>query len=326
MIEKFEAFISKHDSFVISTHDPADADGLGAELTIALILQERKKKFRIINASPISSNYIFMDPSGIIEQYNETGQGMLPESTVLVLVDTADVNNMGCMREAALRSKEIFYIDHHEPKPDSDLSGIADPSAASTCEMAVELAHAAGVPFNLQTAIAAYAGIVYDTGFFAYSKTGPRAFKAALSLLDAGVDPSAVYHDLCESSPTGTLLLQKKSLDSLAFHCRGRVASQVLRKEDFTETDTQLENSEGFVNIPLKSKDILVSIMIKESPEGKVRCSMRSKGMINVAKIAQDFGGGGHVNASGFKRDRDINKTLAVTLEKISEILVGHET
>ena len=321
MIELLEAFIRRHDSFILTTHDSADADGLGAEMVIACILRERKKSFRIINASPVPDNFRFMDPGGLVEEWDENKHGALPEKSAVIVIDTADLNHIGDIKEAVLRSREIFVIDHHELPPGFALAGISDPCAASSCELAIELAEAAGVVPDGQAAFAAYTGIVYDTGFFAHSKTGLRTFKAAVTLLNSGVNPNEVHSKLCLNSPAGTLALQKKAFESLTIHCRGRVASQVLRKKDFTETDTGPDDTEGFVNFPMKSREIVVSILLKETPNGKVKCSLRSKGTVNVAEVAHKFGGGGHVNASGFKSEHDTEKTLAMALDEISRVL-----
>ena len=320
-INKFEAFLKNHDSFILTTHAPADADGLGAQMVMACILRNHGKKFRIINSDPIPDLFKFMDPKGVVEQWDEKKHRRLPEKTGMFLLDTEDESNAGSMKEAILRSKEVFVIDHHEPKPGNRFTGIADPSAASTCELVVELAQAVGTDIDCQAAIAAYSGIVYDTGFFAHSKTGSRTFKAAITLIGAGVNPNEVYRRLNENSSLGALQLQKRAFCSMTLHCQGRAASQVLRKNDFTETGTTLDDTEGFVNIPLKSREIVVSILIKESPEGIARCSMRSKGTTDVAKIAWSFGGGGHINASGFKSNLSVDEIHAIVLEKISKIL-----
>jgi phosphoesterase RecJ-like protein len=319
MIEKFEAFLQRHDFFIITTHDPADADGLGAQMVFACILRERGKKFRIINASPIPDTIRFLDPQGIVEQWDEEKHRGLPEKAGVFLLDTADENHLGDMKDAVLRAKEVFIFDHHEPKPGGLFSGITDPAVASTCELAVEVAQTAGTVIDPQAAFAAYTGIIFDTGSFAYSKTGSRTFRAALTLIDAGVNPYESYRRLCENSPTGAKKKKKRAFSAMEFHCRGRVASQVLRKEDFSETGTVSDDTDGFVNVPLKSRDILVSVLLKES-KGKTKCSLRSKGAIDVSKVARNFGGGGHVNASGFKTNMDVDRTLSAVLEKISEI------
>lgn len=318
---KLTEFMRRHDFFVLSTHDPADADGLGAQMVTACILREWKKQFRIINASAIPKHFRYMDQQGVIEQWDREQHQELLERAGLILLDTADERTMGHMKEAVYRSKEVFVIDHHEPKPHAAFSGIVDPSSASTCELTVELAENLGVTLDPQTAFAAYIGIAYDTGFFAYPKTGPRTFRSAMRLFGLGVKPNEVYRQLHENASTGALLLQKRALAGLTLHHGNRVAVQVLRLEDFAEAGALQEDTEGFVNFPMKAKEVVVSLLLKESPEGKIRCSLRSKGNVNVAKIAQELNGGGHVNASGFKSELDINHTLALALVKIGEYL-----
>jgi len=319
MIEKLTALVGRCDSFILTTHDPADADGLGAQMVMACILRSLGKRVRIINAGPMPEHFRFMDGSGIIEQWDRDGQVALPEQFALIILDTADENHIGQMREFIGRAREVFVVDHHEPKPGATLKGIYDATAASTCEMTVELAKAAGSAIDPEAAFAAYVGIAYDTGFFAYPKVGQRTFQAALELLQLGVNPNEAYRRLCENVPVRALRLQQKSLSGLTLHCGNRVAVQVLRREDFAEAGALSEDTDGFVNFPLKARGLAVSFMIKETPEGKVCCSLRSKGTLNVARIAREMGGGGHVNASGFRSSLGLDETLAKTLAKISE-------
>jgi len=321
MIDRLLAFIERHDLLILSTHDPADADGLGSQMVLACVLRWKGKNFRIINASAIPKHFRSIDPLGLVEQWDDDRHGNLPEQAGFILMDTADEVNTGKMKDVFYRAKEVFVIDHHEPKPVAAFQGIADPSAASTCEMVVEIAHAIGAVIDPQTALSAYIGIAHDSGFFAYPKTGPKTLRSALILLECGVNPTDVYRQLYENTSTEALLLQQKALSSLTLYCGNRVAVQLLRMEDFTETCAAHDETDGFVNFPLKSKDVLVSLLLKESPEGKVRCSLRSKGAINVAKIAQDLGGGGHVNASGFKSDLNIEQTVEQAIKAITKIL-----
>ena len=314
--EKLIALINRHDFFTLTTHDPADADGIGAEMVLACILRERGKQAQIINSSPIPGQFRFMDPLGQVAQWDEERHGPLLEQGALVIVDSAQESNLGKMGEVISRSMEVFAIDHHELASEAVFSGIYDSSAASVCEMAVELAEATGVTLDLVTASAAYTGIAYDTGFFVYPKTGSRTFRAALSLTDLGVNPNEVFVQFCQNAPARVLHLQKKALQSLAFHHGDRVATQMLFRTDFAETGALPEDTDGFVNFPLKSKDIVVSLLLKET-EKTVNCSLRSKGTINVAKIAQEFGGGGHVNAAGFKSKLGIEQLHSEILAQI---------
>ncbi|MCL1931698.1 MAG: DHHA1 domain-containing protein [Treponema sp.] len=315
-------FIGRHDTIILTTHDPADADGLGAEMVFACILRKQGKKFRIINASATPRHFQVIDAQNIIEQWDDAQHAGLLEQAGLILLDTGDADNTGVMRDAVCRAKDIWVVDHHEPKPNAVVyAGISDPSSASASELAVALAESMGTPIDPQTAFAAYIGIAYDTGFFAYPKTGPRTLRAALLLLEKGVETNEVYRLLHENASTGKLLLQQQAIASMTLHCQNRVAVQILRFGDFTAAGALPEETDGLVNFPLKSRDIVVSLMIKEPQEGKIRCSLRSKGAVNVAKIAQEFHGGGHVNASGFKSKLTVNETLEAALAKIAEHL-----
>jgi len=313
-------FLNRHSSIIITTHDHADADGLGAERAFSQIVLSMGKQMRIINSSPTPENFTFMDPEYTIETWDAV-QHELPEKAGMVILDTSDEYNIGKLKEYIPRAAEIFIIDHHEIAPLSKLKGYIDTSASSSCEMVVELAQDAGVVLSPDRARAAYAGIVYDTGFFAYSKTTNRTFKAALILVEDGVVPYDVYKELNEKATTGALLLQKAVFSTLEIHNQGRVAVQMLRKEDLENCGANFEDAEHFINIPLKSRDIEVSILIKENREGQVRCSLRSKGTVNVSKIAQTLGGGGHVRAAGFKSTHNPEETLHTILEKVGKAL-----
>ncbi|MDR0290266.1 MAG: bifunctional oligoribonuclease/PAP phosphatase NrnA [Treponema sp.] len=320
MVDKLINFIAKHDSFILTTHDPPDADGLGAQMVLACILKEWNKQFKIINASPTPEQFKFMDPQGMVECWNNENHWTMAEQSTLFMLDTADEEMLGQMKDVFSMAEEVFVIDHHEPKPHAPMQGIIDSSAASTCEMVVKMAESTGIKLDYQAAFAAYAGIAYDTGFFAYPKTTPGTLYAAMTLMALGAKPNEIFHRLYESSPVRSLVLQKRAIASMEFHCDNRVASQVLRQNDFVEAGALSEDTDGFVNFPLKAQEVVVSVLVKETPN-KLRCSLRSKGNINVAKIAQEFGGGGHVNASAFKSNDDVDKTLAKALAKIAEAL-----
>jgi phosphoesterase RecJ-like protein len=319
LLEKVLTFIGEYDSFILTTHDPADPDGLGAELTFAHILKTMGKEFRIINASPVAPVYKFIDKDNLVETWDRDTHNALLEKSALLILDTSDEYTLGNMRETIGLAREAFFLDHHEPPPQSVLHGVQDSGAAATSELAVEIAINAGVELDEQTASAAYAGLAHDSGFFCFPKTTGRSFGLALYLVNRGAIPNRVFHELSQSASTNAILLQKRVLSSLELAAGNRVAVQVMRKEDLLDTGACFEDAENFINVPLKAKDIAVSILIKENVEGKVRCSLRSKGKVNVSKIAQGFSGGGHVTAAGFRSSLDLEETLHITLKSLIE-------
>jgi phosphoesterase RecJ-like protein len=322
MTGAFFEFMERHSSIIITTHDPADPDGLGAEKLLYLIAKNMGKQARIVNSGPIPENFRFMDTDNTIENWENVPEA-LPWGAALVILDTSDEYNIGELRDLISHVPEVFIIDHHEPNAFCTFNGFIDNTASSVCELLVEMAETAGVALSPEYARAAYAGIVFDTGYFAYPKTTARTFRAALSLVDAGVNPYEVYSELDENTSVATLLLQKKVISSLEIYNQNRVAVQIIRKSDLDAVDGNYEDTKTFINLPMKGKEVEVSILLREVKEGQIRCSLRSKGKINVSKLAQTMGGGGHVTAAGFKSTMGINETLDTVLKKVSDALEG---
>jgi phosphoesterase RecJ-like protein len=319
--QKITDCVANNGRFVLTTHDTPDADGLGAELALAYILEKLHKEVCILNASSIPARFRFMDPLNKAGVWDQEKHRDLPGKAALIILDTSDEFHTGAMKEVIPLFSTVVVIDHHELNPRSTLEGYIDPSAAATSEMVMELAAHYGVSLDSETAMAVFAGISYDSGSFAYSKTSARTFKAAQALVEAGARPYEIYGALNESASTASLLLQSRVLTSLTLHCAGRVAALSLRREDLAATGANAEEAESFINIPLRARDVAVSILVKENEDGKIRGSLRSKGAVNVSKIAQQFSGGGHAMAAGFRSDATLEETMEQVLEKVRDAL-----
>jgi phosphoesterase RecJ-like protein len=321
MFESVLSFIDRHHSFILTTHDSPDADGIGAQLVVASIIKQKGKDVRIINSDPVPSYLAFIDNALSVEVWDDYKHTALLDTSALMILDTSEEYHIGSIRKIIKKVKEVFAFDHHELKPKT-IGGFLDSTATSTVEMTIELACLLGVTLDSRTATAAYAGIVYDSGFFSYPKTSIRTFNAAIKTLEWGAQPSVIYRQMMESGSYATILLQKQALSKLEFHGGKSIAVMALRKKDFEETGASFEDAEGLVNIPLKAREVEVSVLFREKPTGDWRCSLRSKGKVNVSKIAQGFGGGGHVTAAGLMcSGTAMEKTLKKLLDNINERL-----
>ncbi|MCL2245163.1 MAG: bifunctional oligoribonuclease/PAP phosphatase NrnA [Treponema sp.] len=318
MFDNIISFIDRHKSFILTTHDTPDADGLGSQMVLAAILRISGKTVKIINSDPVPKNLNFLIITQEAETWNREKHLSFLENSAMLVLDTSEEYHIGIMRKHLKKTKEVFTIDHHEPALRKNIPGFIDSSAASTAELAVELACYMGIELDPQTATAAYAGIVYDTGFFAYPRTNLRTFRAASKTIEWGTDPNYIYKHMMEQSSYYAVLLQKQALTNLVFYVDKKLAVLKLSREDFKITGADFEDAENIVNIPLRAKEVEISLLFKEKESGEMRCSLRSKGRVNVSKIAQVFGGGGHVAAAGFKsslRMEEIFKKLLPIIE-----------
>ena len=314
-------FLARHDRFIITTHETPDGDAIGSECAMARALVQLGRTVLVLNADPTPRKFRFVDPDNVVQVLD--GSRQLPrdlESWALLMLDVNDAQNIGQVAHLVLpRVSEHFIIDHHENEGDILAGNFVQKSASSTAEILHPLFSALGVTIDYPIALALYTAIVYDTGSFIYPKTTALTFGIARDLVERGVEPNVVYANVYESNSIPALVLHSRVLATLELELGDRVAVLVMRREMIAESGAIYEDADQFINIPLKSEDIRVSVFFKENPEGLMRCSMRSKGAIDVAEIAGRFGGGGHRTAAGFKCREPLAETRRAVLAMLAK-------
>ena len=320
--EAAEAFRAG-DGFMLTTHASPDADGLGAQYALRLGLAALGKRVRAVNASACPSRFAFIDERQVIEALSPSEAARFSDGPLtLVLLDTNDIGYTGGMAAVvAVPGTRVMIVDHHEPLEAGNADACSVVDASSTCELAYGILKRLGVPVMADMARALFAGMVYDTGSFAYAKTGPGTLLAAYELMLAGAVPYEVHGALYESSGAGALLMAKEVLSTLELRHGNQVAVQTLSRRALADTGADYEDAEDLVNVPLRCRDVEVSVLFKENLGGQLRCSLRSKGRVNVAHVAQAFGGGGHRAASGFKSGLPLDTVRAQVLESLESAL-----
>jgi len=314
-------FLGRHDRIIITTHETPDGDAIGSECAMARALVQLGRTVLVLNADPTPRKFRFVDPDNVVQVLD--GSRQLPrdlESWALLMLDVNDAQNIGQVAALVLpRVSEHFIIDHHENEGDILAGNFVQKSASSTAEILHPLFTALGVAIDYPIALALYTAIVYDTGSFIYPKTTALTFGIARDLVERGVEPNLVYANVYESNSIPALVLHSRVLATLELELGDRVAVLVMRREMIAESGAIYEDADQFINIPLKSEDIRVSVFFKENPEGLMRCSMRSKGAIDVAEIAGRFGGGGHRTAAGFKCREPLAETRRAVLAMLAK-------
>jgi phosphoesterase RecJ-like protein len=324
-LEQAAGYLRPFENFGLASHDGPDADGLGAAYALSLALESLGKKARILLFEAPPAKLSFIDQRGYLAHIQDTEK--LPfeaKDTCAIIVDTHDFAYLGAKMEAIVnQAAGMLLLDHHETKGNLDERFCVDSTASSTCEMVYRLVKLLGATLPPDANEAIFAGIVYDTGSFAYPKTSETTFACAHELVKSGVKPYTIHNRVYESASIGVLLLQKLVFGTLELRLGNKVAFQVLRQRDLALSGAVYEDAEDLVNIPLKGADVEVSALIKESPEGKFRCSLRSKGRVNVARVAQGFGGGGHWTAAGFTSPSPLEGLKELVLQTIEQELAA---
>ncbi len=317
-------FISRHQKYILSAHETPDGDAIGSEYAMLKALQKLGKEVKIFNADPTPRKFKFIDSENeiiVLENENQIPEDI--EDYVLLILDTNDKNNIGQISEMILpRVKDYFIIDHHESEEDLLVQNIIQKSASSTAEILCLLFKSMNIEIDIKIAQALFMAIVYDTGSFIYPKTTAVTFEIARDLVSIGVNPNHIHSKVYESNSISSLLLQSKVLSTLELKYKNRVAIQTMMKDIIIESSALYEEADQIINFPLRSEQIRVSIFFKENMDGLLRCSLRSKGVVNVAEIAQSFGGGGHKTAAGFKCRMSIGDTKKAVLNKLKPYFI----
>ena len=312
-------FLTRTQRFIITAHETPDGDAIGSECAMRRALRSMGKEAMILNADPTPRKFAFLDTDRVVQVLERADQ--LPpdlEDYSLLILDTNDVQNIGQIATLVLpRVREHFIIDHHENEEDLLSGNLIKKNASSTSEVIYQILKEMRVEIDFATAEALYTGILFDTGCFIYPKTTALTFGIARELVVKGVEPNVVYAHVYESNSISALILHSRVLATLELVFSGHVSILTMRRQMITDSGANYEEADQLINIPLKSEDIRVSVFFKENADGLLRCSLRSKGAINVAEIAQSFGGGGHATAAGFKCRESLDATKHIVLEKL---------
>jgi len=281
-------------SILILTHENPDGDALGSGMALYLFLKKLGKNVTIGCKDKVPH---FLDFIPHVEEVVSLPDGRFYD--VGIIVDSAGFYRAGTEVKVAKRIR----IDHHVGGEFYGRYDYIDPKAPATASLIYELISAwdeSVIDKDIATCI--YAGLATDTGFFKYSNTNEYTFELAKKLVHYGADPNYVYRMFSERESLGKMKLISKVLETLTLYEDGLVAGITIYDRFFKETGTEYSDSEGLVNYPRAIEGVEVAFAMIEKPnEGVWKVSLRSKASVDVSKIAERLGGGGHKYASGCK-------------------------
>jgi phosphoesterase RecJ-like protein len=277
----------------ITSHLRPDGDSLCTARALALMAGALGLEATVVNrdATPFPFSG-FPDLAGI-----RVGQIRAADFDTVVLLECADVSRSG---QAGLDGAFKINIDHHfSNTPYADINWI-DPEAPAVGEMVFELSGVLGVRPTPEMAENLYCAIASDTGSFQFSNTTPRALAAATELARLGASPNRVAEKLYFNNPPGKVQLLGRVLSTLDMKAGGRIALISMFRRDMEALGLREVDTEDMTALARSIKGVEMVMFFKEMGPETFRVSLRSRGAANAAKVAEHFGGGGHVHASGF--------------------------
>jgi phosphoesterase RecJ-like protein len=295
----FVEALRRHNRFLLTTHVRPDGDGLGSMKALADILGRQGKEVHLVTATSMPDRYRFLDPEGQIVRFSELDDRWANAEVVIVL-DTGTWNQLGDFGAffRTLRA-EKFVIDHHVTQDDLGAARLVDVSAEATGRLVYEAIAAMGAPLTEAAAGFLFVAIAMDTGWFRHSNASPETFGLAEKLVRAGAKPHLLYDRLFEENSLHRLKLMGIVLERLQVMHGGRVAYSEVRQTDYSLMGAKPQDTEDLVNFTRSLSGVEVGLLFMEQPRGGIKVSFRSRSRVDVARIAEQFGGGGHRLASG---------------------------
>jgi len=285
----------------LTTHVNADGDGTGSQAAVAAWLLERGIRATVVNPTPFPRAYRFVAPEGmeVADWSGEDAAAALRDAELLLVLDTSEPGRIDPIGDHFPRERTLV-LDHH-PRGSETVSdsGLLDPTAAATGELVYDLLRLDGDRIPDAALVGIYVALVTDTGSFRYSNTTPRTHLVAADLLARGVDPEAVYQRLYATVPRRRVELLRESLSTLEQEPESGLAWIVVGHSLIDSLGATSEDLDGLVEHARSLEGTRVAMLFRETPEGNTKVSFRSNGPADVNRIARQFGGGGHLKASG---------------------------
>jgi phosphoesterase RecJ-like protein len=300
--------IKSSKNIVVATHRDPDGDGIAAALACAYLVKHFKRRKPVLFChSRIPIKYQFM-----LGDWTFTRR--VPDFDLLIAVDSADISRIfPKIIEESIKSKAIINIDHHQSNNSFGALRIIDETASSACEIIYFIFKQLKISINKPLAEIFYSGIYNETGGFVYPNTNKEALQMASELVGIGVQPDIIVKRMNAKTLSGTKLLTRV-LSTI--EVKDGVAIMYLCQDMLKRSSAEMSDSENFISFLQAMEGVRVSLFLREEKDG-TRISLRSDGIIDVDKLAREYGGGGHRLAAGLRLAKDIHAAKEEMLKAI---------
>ena len=300
--------IEQRERFVLTSHARPDGDAVGSALACCQVLRSMGKHADVVLHDGVPRIYRSLPFADEVLQ-TDTVQGNY-EAAIILECDSIHRTRLG-----GLQDRFLISIDHHASgRPFAHVNWI-DPHAVATAEMVFRLAREAGVKFSPEIATCLYTALMTDTGSFMFQGTNEATFALARELVLAGADPAHCARGIYFAHSSAKLRLLGEALRNL--NLEARLGWIWVTQKQMERCAAKEEDCEGLVNYVLSIGDVEVAAFFRELSDGRYRVSLRSKGKLNVARVAEMFGGGGHECASGCAVDGPLSEAVRQVLSQL---------
>jgi phosphoesterase RecJ-like protein len=307
-IARILRIVSDRESFFITSHSRPDGDAIGSALGLMHLLDSMNKRVTVAFADRIPTMYRCLPG---VERIVPDLPSEIHDVAILLECDSIQRTGFD-----SIDAGMIVNIDHHQSgRTFADVNWI-DPEACAVGTMIYQLVVASGEELTPEMASCLYSAILTDTGSFTFASTDASTFGVAEHLLERGADSTGIAQSIYFSHPESKVRLLGAALSNLEID--GEVAWTFVTRDDMERANAIVEDCEGIVNYLISILGVRAALFLRELPAGDCfRLNLRSKGNVDVAEVAEHFGGGGHRNASGCTIDGSLAHVVPILVNEL---------
>lgn len=308
-------------TILLLTHMIPDGDTVGSAAALCHTLRDAGKTAHILSGERLPDNISFLKADCLIEE-----GALLSSYDLVVAVDCSDLGRLSGRDAYFARAGATVCVDHHKTNTFFADYNYIDPKAAATGEIVYRLFFEMGMTISREAAEGLYVAIVTDTGQFQYSNTTSETHRIAAALLETGIDHNEISIHLYQNVRKEKLLALAHCLENAEFILNGKAGFAYATEEMLREVSAEIQDTDGVVEAIRDVAGVEVAIFIKEIDHGVMKAGFRSKRDVDVAALAEQFGGGGHSKAAGctfYGSVEDVKRQLYPAVEKALEGRLG---
>jgi len=308
-LAKFQEVLNQNQRFLVMSHNNPDGDTLGSNLAISMGLKNLGKQVTSTCYDKIPQKLEFLPESkNIVQEF------LLEDFDALIIMDTGAkhlVSHFEMYPELNRTKKPIIIIDHHYSVEKFGDIKIINSKATSTTSLLFEIFKKFNWEVTPKIATCLLNGIYTDTGSFMHSNTNVFVLKQAAELGRLGADFRPIQINNFKRVPTNKLKLIGEVLSNIEFDPKTKVLKSGVPYETLEKYNAGPNDLDGVSDLICSYPEASYSVLYTENADGKVKASLRTrKENVNVAKIAENFGGGGHTKAAGFRQHGRLQKRV----------------
>lgn len=316
--------IKKAQTVAILSHIGPDGDTLGSMLGLRMVLEEFSniKKIDCLIMGKMPEVYEFLPGSELVK--TPFDENLLDKYDLAISVDCAAEDRIADGLPIFRKAKFSINIDHHQTNKGFGMMNIIDTQASSVGEILVNLTEELGCNLTKDIATCFYVSMLTDTGGFRFENTTAKTFLTCAKLLETKIKPDEIFKKCYEQKPLNMVLLHAFAINNAKFEEDDKIAYTLISRKTIEQFGSQDSYTDGISEALRQAKSTEIAMVLKETLNGGTKISLRSKN-IDIAKIAEFFGGGGHRLAAGCVIQKSPEDTLNEILPIAKKQLKNHD-